>query len=109
MASIREAAQRVLDTARDGIGWIAFWKDGRGWNSDYVAVDFDERGRILAIDDGDLDLLREVYEKDHSAILVNSYVHNLGVYEDQGTRDDLAAGLKWQYKLQQHLVADALT
>lgn len=109
MASIREAAQRVLDTARDGIGWIAFWKEGRGWNSDYVAVDFDERGRILAIDDGDLDLLREVYEKDHSAILVNSYVHNLGVFGDEGTRDDLVAGLKWQYKLQQYLVADALT
>ena len=109
MASIRETAQRVLDTARDGIGWIAFWKEGRGWNSDYVYVDYDESGRILAIDDRDLDLLREVYEKDHSAILVNSYVHNLGVFGDEGTRDDLAAGLRWQYKLQHYLVADALT
>jgi putative phage-type endonuclease len=56
----------------------------------------------------ELEKLKEIYEKDHNAILVNSYVHNLGVYEDWGTRDDLAVGLKWQYKLQHYLVADAI-
>lgn len=109
MASIREAAQNVLSIARDEIGWIVFWKEGRGWESTDVYVDYDESGRILSIDSWELDVLREVYEKDHNAILVNSYVHNLGVYEDLGTRDDLAAGLKWQYKLQTYLVADAIT
>lgn len=108
MASIREAAQNVLSIARDGISWIVFWKEGRGWGSTDVYVDYDESGRILSIDSWELDVLREVYEKDRNAILVNSYVHNLGVYEDWGTRDDLAAGLKWQYKLQTYLVADAI-
>lgn len=108
MASIREAAQQVLDTARDGIGWIVFWKEGRGWESDDVYVDYDESGRILSVEEWELEKLKEIYEKDHNAILVNSYVHNLGVYEDWGTRDDLAAGLKWQYKLQTYLVADAI-
>lgn len=108
MASIREAAQNVLSIARDGIGWIVFWKEGRGWESTDVYVDYDESGRILSVEEWELDVLREVYEKDHNAILVNSYVHNLGVYEDWGTRDDLATGLKWQYKLQQYLVADAI-
>lgn len=108
MASIREAAQQVLDTARDGIGWIVFWKEGRGWDSDDVYVDYDESGRILSVEEWELEKLKEIYEKDHNAILVNSYVHNLGVFGDEGTRDDLAAGLKWQYSLQHYLVADAI-
>ena len=70
---------------------------------------YTESGRILSVEEWELEKLREIYAKDHNAILVNSYVHNLGVYEDWGTRDDLAAGLKWQYKLQHYLVADALT
>ena len=53
MASIREAAQQVLSTARDGIGWIVFWKEGRGWDSTDVYVDYTESGRILSVEEWD--------------------------------------------------------
>ena len=109
MASIRKAAQQVLDTARDGIGWIAFWREGRGWESEYISADYDERsGRIVIEDEYDMEELRKIYQKDPCAIFVNSYIHNLGTYGDEGDRDTLADSLRWQYSLQHYLVADAI-
>lgn len=109
MASIKEIARDVLDVARDGIGWIAFWKDGKGWEAECFWVNYDpQTGRIEFNDEEDADELRRIYEKDCGAIFVNSYVHNLGVLDSEGTRDDLARGLKWQYELQHYLVVDAI-
>lgn len=34
MASIRTVAQNVLSEAKDGISWIALWKEGKGWNAE---------------------------------------------------------------------------
>ena len=97
MASIRKAAQQVLDIARDGIGWIAFWREGRGWESEYISADYDERsGRIVIEDEYDMEELKRIY------------IHNLGTYGDEGDRDTLADGLRWQYSLQHYLVADAI-
>jgi len=31
MANLRTTAQQVLEEARDGIAWIALYKEGRGW------------------------------------------------------------------------------
>lgn len=109
MASIREIARDVLDVARDGIGWIALWKDGRGWDVECFYVDYDEwTGRIQFNDEEDVEELKRIYEKDCGAIFVNSYIHNLGVLNDNGSLANLARGLKWQYDLQHYLVVDAI-
>lgn len=110
MASIREAAQNVLDIAKDGIGWIAFWKEGRGWESDYFWPDYDEDTSSFRFDDeDDVEALRAICEKDSEAILVNSWVHNLGVWEGKVSRDKLAENLRWQYNLHNSLVREAIT
>lgn len=107
MANIRKAAQRVLDTARDGIGWIAFWKEGRGWNSSDFWPDYDEKAGVLTFEDYDLEEIQEILTKDPNAIIVNSYVYNLGLIEEM-TRDGLANALRWHYDRQSLRLADCL-
>lgn len=107
MASMRQAAQDVLDIGRDGIGWIALWKDGKGWMSMGFWPDIDNKGR-LSFEDYDLGALKRIRDLDPRAILVNSYEHNLGDTTCM-TRDTLANALRWQYDLQHYLVADAVS
>lgn len=109
MASIRKAAQWVLDDCRDGIGWVAIWKEGRSWESDRIyGVDFDEPTYTATIDDADeLERLQAILAIDPHAIIVNGYYHNLGDCECM-TRDTLADALRWQYELQNATVANFL-
>lgn len=106
MASMRQAAQDVLDIGRDGIGWIALWKDGKGWMSRGFWPDIDDKGR-LSFEDYDKGALKRIRDLDPLAILVNSWEHNLGDTTCM-TRDTLANALRWQYDLQHYLVEDAL-
>lgn len=109
MASIRKAAQWVLDDCRDGIGWVCIWKEGRGWESERIyGVDFDERTYTATIDDADeLERLQAILAIDPHAIIVNGYYHNLGDPECM-TRDTLADALRWQYELQNATVGNFL-
>ena len=107
MASIRKAAQDVLDIARDGIGWIVLWKSGKGWTSEaFWPDDVDDNGNPT-FDDFDMEDLLNIVKKDPGAIIVNSYIHNLGDTTCM-TRDSLADFLRWQYNLQHSKVSDAL-
>lgn len=109
MASLRNAAQWVLDDCRDGIGWVALWKEGRGWESERIyGVDFDERSYTAKVDDPEeLERLRAILCIDPHAIIVNSYYHNLGDTEYM-TRESLTDALRWQYDLQNATVANFL-
>lgn len=106
MASIRTEAQDVLDVARDGIGWIALWKNGRGWNTFCFWPDITSDGSLV-FEDYEIEGLQNVLEADPRAILVNSWHHNLGDTTCM-TRDSLADALRWQYDLQHYTVADVL-
>lgn len=99
MASIKQCAADVFDTAQDGIGWIALWKEGRSWNATTIFPDADDYGTdTITVDADYMNELRDILAIDPRAILVNGYYHNLGVSETFGTRDDLAAALQWQYE-----------
>ena len=106
MASIRVEAQDVLDIARDGIGWIAVWKNGRSWRTFVFWPDIDDAGYPV-FDGFDLEGLKNIVKTDPGAVIVNSYHHNLGDTTCM-TRDSLADALRWQYDLQHYMVADAL-
>lgn len=107
MASMRQAAQDVLDEARDGIAWIAVWKDGKGWMSMafWPEVNSDES---LTFEDYEMEYLRSIARLDPGAILVNGWYHNLGDTTCM-TRDSLADAFRWQYERQHFTVADMLT
>jgi len=107
MASIRVEAKDVLDVARDGIGWIALWRNGRSWSTFCVWPDVLNDSPELAFEDYEIEILQNILRIDPKAILVNSYYCNLGDTEYM-TRDSLADALRWQYDLQRYTVADAL-
>ena len=107
MASIRQEAQDVLDVARDGIGWIGVWKNGRGWNCMTFWPEDVTAGGVPTFEDYEVEGLRNILNIDPKAIVVNSYWHNLGDTTCM-TRDSLADALRWQYDLQHFTVADAL-
>lgn len=106
MATLRQNAQDMIDVAREGIGWIALWKDGKGWMSRDFYPDIDRAGR-LTFEDYDLEALQAIAALDPRAILVNGWYHNLGDCTCM-TRDSLADALRWQYSLQHYQVKDAL-
>lgn len=107
MATLRQNAQDMLDIARDGIGWIALWKDGKGWMSMDFWPDYDEEPDSLTFDGYELEKLRSIFRLDPEAILVNGYYCNLGDPETM-TRDSLAAALRWHYESHSNTVTSVL-
>ena len=106
MASLRTAAQFVVNEAREGIAWIALWKEGRGWESGRFYLDVDREGAVSLDWPEEIETLQRILAIDPHAIIVNSYVHNLGVFDGYVTREDLATALRWQYELQNATLAD---
>lgn len=106
--SIRSTAQWLKDDAQDGIAWLVLWRDGRGWGWDTIYLEEKTDGSVVLDYEDDLERLKEIQKKDPKAIIVNGYIHNLGVMDGHVTRDDLAAALRWQYDLQHATLADLL-
>lgn len=107
MASIRHEAQNVLSEAREGIAWIAVWKEGRGWKTMPFWAEVENEGTRLTFEEYDTEEIRGILRTDPNAIVVNSYYNNLGDTENM-TRDSLAAAMRWQYNLQQTLLIDKI-
>ena len=106
MASLRNTAQRVLEEARDGIAWIALYKEGRGWGAGCFWPDLDRNGEFQ-FDEDDIQELKEILTIDPNAIFVNGYYSNLGPLYEM-TREILASALRWQYENQYNQLADAM-
>ena len=39
MASLRDTVKQYQEELRDGIAWIAFWREGRSWNGEDFYLD----------------------------------------------------------------------
>ena len=107
MASLREAAQNVIEEAREAIGWIALWKEGRSWNTEVFWPDYSDKTDSLTFEAEDIPEVNEILAKDPKAIIVNSWIHNLGPVEE-ATRETLADALRWQYDLGHALLCQYL-
>lgn len=107
MASLRATAQNVLEDARDGIAWIAFYKDGRGWGADCFWPEFDAESDKFIFDEDDAKEIKDILSTDQNAIFVNGYYTNLGPTEEM-SRETLVAALRWQYEGQYSRLADAV-
>lgn len=107
MASIRYAAQKVLQEAREGIAWIVIWKEGRGWNAEPFWAEAEDEGSRLTFEEPDTEKICVILRADPKAVIVNGYYSNLGDPEAM-TRDSLAASMRWQYELGSSLLADKI-
>ena len=91
MASLRDTVKDYQDELRDGIAWVAFWKQGRSWNAEYFHLDMDD-----TLYPEDRSRLEEIKSIDPAAVILNGYycVH-LG--EDMSL-DELTAGVRYHYE-----------
>ena len=106
MASLRECTRQVLDIARDGIGFITLWKEGRSWEvGELWPQDFSRKDGTMVVWDYDLEELKAIVAADPNAILVNSWYNNLGGM-DELDRETLEAALRWQYETCHPLISD---
>ena len=68
MASLRDNVKHYQDELRDGIAWVAFWREGRSWNADYFYLNADDN-----LDPEDISRLEEIRRSDPAAVVLNSY------------------------------------
>lgn len=107
MANLRTTAQQVLEEARDGIAWIALYREGRGWRAACFWPTFYEESGLFTFDPDDAQELKAILATDPDAIFVNSYYTNLGPTEGM-TRESLSSALRWQYEEHFNRLAEAV-
>ena len=91
MASLRDTVKDYQEELRNGIAWVAFWKEGRSWNGEYLYLDMDD---TLSIQERGQ--LEEIKEKDPAAVVVNGYYS--GYLGEEMSIDELTAGVRRHYE-----------
>ena len=91
MASLRDTVKQYQEELRDGIAWIAFWREGRSWNGEDFYLD---TGDSLTAEQKSR--LEEIRQKDPAAVILNSYY--CGYLARDMTVDELTAGVRRHYE-----------
>ena len=99
MASLRDTVKQYQEELRDGIAWIAFWREGRSWNGEDFYLD---AGDSLTVEQKKR--LEEIQQKDPTAVILNSYY--CGYLSGDMTVDELTAGVRRHYENGYNDVAD---
>ena len=99
MASLRDIVKQYQEELRDGIAWVAFWREGRSWNGDYFYLETND-----ALTAKDKSRLEEIRQKDPDAVMLNSYY--CGYLGEDMTVDELTAGVRRHYENGYNSVAD---
>ena len=92
MASLRDKVKELQEDLRDGIAWVAFWKEGRSWNAEDFHL---EMGDYLYPEDKSR--LMEIRETDPAAVVVNGYYS--GYLGEDRSLDGLTAGVRHHLSL----------
>ena len=99
MASLRDIVKQYQEELRDGIAWVAFWREGRSWNGEDFYLD---AGDSLTAEQKSH--LEEIRQKDPAAVILNSYY--CGYLAGDMTVDELTAGVRRHYENGYNDVAD---
>lgn len=91
MASLRDTVKDYQDELRDGIAWVAFWKQGRSWNAEYFHLDMDD-----TLYPEDRSRLEELKSTDPAAVILNGYY--CGHLGGDMSLDELTAGVRYHYE-----------
>ena len=91
MASLRDTVKQYQEELRDGIAWIAFWREGRSWNGEDFYLD---TGDSLTAEQKSR--LEEIRQKDPAAVILHSYY--CGYLAGDMTVDELTAGVRRHYE-----------
>ena len=91
MASLRDTVKDYQDELRDGIAWVAFWKQGRSWNAEYFHLDMDD-----TLYPEDRSRLEEIKSTDPAAVILNGYY--CGHLGEDMSLDELTAEVRYHYE-----------
>ena len=91
MASLRDTVKDYQDELRDGIAWVAFWKQGRSWNAEYFHLDMDD-----TLYPEDRSRLEKIKSIDPAAVILNGYY--CGHLGEDMSLDELTAGVRYHYE-----------
>lgn len=97
MASLRTMVGLYKDELREGIAWVAFWREGRSWEaSAFWLDDHDE------FEPEDLEEVKEILEADPDAVFINGY-HNCpfgdgGGETEVSSIDFMMEHIRWRYE-----------
>ncbi len=101
MASLRDTVKDYQEELRDGIAWVAFWKEGRSWNAEYAYLGMDDTLPPL-----DKSRFEEIRRTDPAAVMLNCYY--CGHFGEDMNLDELTAGVRWHYENGFNLLSDFL-
>ena len=90
MASLRDVVSEYQDDLRNGIAWLAFWREGRSWQAEAFHLDLDD-----TLYPEDRTRLAEIQAADPRAIVVNGYYS--GYLSEEMSVAELAAGVRHHY------------
>ena len=99
MASLRDAVKVYQDELRAGIAWIAFWREGRSWSSDYIYLEMDD-----TLTPEDRSRLQEIRQADPAAVVLNGYY--CGYLGEDMNLAELTAGVRRHYENGYNNIAD---
>ena len=91
MASLRDSVKDYQEELRDGIAWVAFWKQGRSWNAELFHLEVDG-----TLEPFDRSRLEEIKAADPAAVILNGYY--CGHLGENMSLDELTAGVRHHYK-----------
>ena len=90
MASLRDMVLEYQDDLRNGIAWLAFWREGRSWQAEAFHLDLDD-----TLYPEDRARLAEIQAADPRAVVVNGYYS--GYLGEEMNVAELAAGVRHHY------------
>ena len=90
MASLRDVVSEYQDDLRNGIAWLAFWREGRSWQAEAFHLDLDD-----TLYPEDRARLAEIQAADPRAVVVNGYYS--GYLGEEMNVAELAAGVRHHY------------
>ena len=95
----RKAVTVYQDELRAGIAWIAFWREGRSWSSDYIYLEMDD-----TLTPEDRSRLQEIRHTDPAAVVLNGYY--CGYLGEDMNLAELTAGVRRHYENGYNNIAD---
>ena len=91
MASLRDSVKDYQEELRDGIAWVAFWKQGRSGNAALFHLEVDG-----TLEPFDRSRLEEIKAADPAAVILNGYY--CGHLGENMSLDELTAGVRYHYE-----------
>ena len=86
----RDMVSEYQDDLRNGIAWLAFWREGRSWQAETFHLDLDD-----TLYPEDRARLTEIQAADPQAVVVNGYYS--GYLGEEMNVAELAAGVRHHY------------